>query len=172
MKIISILAVLLLVVPISKSIAGCYGRTGARAQTRFVLRGGEAFDTRTGLVWQRCSLGMTWDGKHGCVGQMMPLGLDEANTKAQEFGANWRVPSGPELEGIIDRSCGGPVVDVNVFPDIRKDEDGEADYWTTSPVGMANLYYFFDFMSGQADGHTRGFQLAVRLVRNEKYPKK
>jgi hypothetical protein len=55
-----------------------------------------------------------------------------------------------------------------VFPDIAKDEDGEADYWTTNPVGMANLYYFFDFISGQADGHTRGFQLAVRLVRDER----
>jgi hypothetical protein len=115
---------------------------------------------------------MTWDGKHGCVGQMMPVGLDEATTKAQEFGKNWRVPSGPELESIIDRSCGSPVVDVSVFPDIRKDEDGEAAYWTTSPVGMVKLYYFFDFISGQADGHTRGFQLAVRLVRNERYPQK
>jgi hypothetical protein len=53
-----------------------------------------------------------------------------------------------------------------VFPDIQKDEDGEADYWTTNSVGVADLYYF-DFMSGQADGHTRGFQLSVRLVRNK-----
>jgi hypothetical protein len=102
----------------------------------------------------------------------MPVALDEANTKAQELGGNWRVPSGPELESIIDRSCGSPVVDVSVFPDLRTDEDGEVDYWTTSPVGMANLYYFFDFINGQADGHTRGFHLAVRLVRNEKYPQK
>jgi hypothetical protein len=108
---------------------------------------------------------MTWDGKHGCVGEMISVGLDEANAKTQEFGSNWHVPSGPELESIIDRSCGIPAVDVSVFPDIRKDENGEADYWTTSPVGAANLYYFFDFVSGQADGHTRGFELSVRLVR-------
>jgi len=75
-------------------------------------------------------------------------------------------PSGPELQSIVDPACGSPVVDVNVFPDIRKDEDGEADYWTTNPVGMANLFYYFDFMSGRADGHTRGFQLAIRLVRS------
>ena len=172
MKVTSILSALLLVVPISQSIAGCYGRTDARAQTRFVLRGGEAFDTKTGLIWQRCSLGRTWDGRHGCAGEMMSVGLDEANTKAQEFGRNWRVPFGQELESIIDRSCGSPVVDVSVFPDLRNVEDGEADYWTTSPVGMANLYYFFDFITGQADGHTRGFQLAVRLVRNGREPQK
>jgi hypothetical protein len=72
------------------------------------------------------------------------------------------------MEGLIDRSRGSPVVDISVFPDIKKDEDGEADYWTTNPVGMADLYYFFDFMNGRADGHTRGFQLSVRLVRDEK----
>jgi hypothetical protein len=76
------------------------------------------------------------------------------------------VPSGPELQSIVDPACGSPVVDLNVFPDIRKDEDGEADYWTTNPVGIANLFYYFDFMSGRPDGHTRGFQLAIRLVRS------
>lgn len=96
----------------------------------------------------------------------MPLSLDEGIKRAEKLDGKWRVPSGPELESIVDRSCGSPVVDLSVFPEIQKDEDGEADYWTTNSVGMANLYYFFDFMSGQADGHTRGFQLAVRLVRN------
>jgi len=98
----------------------------------------------------------------------MALDLDEAIKIAEKLGGKWRVPSGPELESLIDRSCGSPVADLRVFPDIQKDEDGEADYWTTNPVGMADLYYFFDFMTGQADGHTRGFQLAVRLVRNER----
>jgi hypothetical protein len=168
MKIASILTALLVIVTVRESMADCYGRTDGRPQTRFILRGPEAFDTKTGLTWQRCSLGMTWDGKRACVGEIMSPGLDEATKKAEMLGGKWRVPSGPELETIVDRSCGSPVVDVSVFPDIQKDEDGEADYWTTNPVGMANLYYFFDFMNGQADGHTRGFQLAVRLVRNER----
>lgn len=166
MKTASMLAALLVIMTASESMADCYGRTAGRPQTRFILRGSEAIDTKTGLIWQRCSLGMTWDDKRGCVGEIMSLGLDEATKKAEMLGGQWRVPSGPELESIVDRSCGSPVVDPTVFPDIAKDEDGEADYWTTNPVGMANLYYFFDFMSGEADGHTRGFQLAVRLVRN------
>lgn len=165
MRIEWILAALLVISPIDETLA-CYGRIEAQPQSRFILRGAEAFDTRTGLVWQRCSLGMSWDAKHGCVGEMMPVSLDEGIKRAEKLNGKWRVPSGPELESIVDRSCGSPVVDVGVFPDIQKDEDGEADYWTTNRVGMANLYYFFDFMSGQADGHTRGFQLAVRLVRD------
>ncbi len=167
MKIRFVLAVLLVATPFGSSIAGCYGRTETRSQTRFLLRGGEALDTKTGLIWQRCSLGMTWDSKRGCLGEVMSVGLDDATKKAAELGGKWRVPSGPELESLIDRSCGSPVVDTSVFPDIKKDEDGEADYWTTNPVGMAGLYYFFDFVSGQADGHTRGFQLSVRLVRDK-----
>jgi hypothetical protein len=167
-NITSILTALVLVLPVSQSIADCFARTDARARNRFVLRGGEAFDTKTGLIWQRCSLGMTWEGRHGCAGEKMSVDLDEANTKAQEFGGNWRVPSGQELESIIDRSWGSPVVDMSVFPDLRKVEDGEADYWTTSAVGMANLYHFFDIIAGQADGHTRGFRLAVRLVRSRR----
>jgi hypothetical protein len=76
------------------------------------------------------------------------------------------VPSGPELESIIDRACGEPVVDKAVFPDVRPDDDGSAEYWTTNPVGAANLIYFFDFMSGSADGHSPSFKLAVRFVKS------
>jgi hypothetical protein len=168
MKIECVLAAALAALPMSDAWAGCYGRENGQPQTRFVLRGSEALDTKTGLIWQRCSLGMSWDDRHGCVGEKVLVDLNEAMTKAKEAGPQWRVPSGPELQSIIDRSCGSPVVDVAVFPDIRKDENGEADYWTTNPVGMANLYYFFDFMSGQADGHTRGFSMSVRLVRSDR----
>lgn len=165
-----ILAALLVTVPFGNAIAGCYGQTDTRSQTRFVLRGGEALDTKTGLIWQRCSLGMRWDLKRGCLGEAMSVGLDEATKVTAQMGGKWRVPSGPELESLIDRSCGTPVVDSSVFPDIKKDEDGEADYWTTNPVGVAGLYYFFDFMNGRADGHRRGFQLSVRLVRDKDHP--
>ena len=137
-------------------------------QQRFLLNRGEAFDTKTGLTWKRCSLGEQWDGKHGCTGEMVFARLADAKRMAKEAGPEWRVPSGPELEGIIDRSCGRPVVDKTVFPDIRPDEDGAAEYWTTNAVGAAGLFYFFDFMTGQADGHSSGFHLAVRLVRTGK----
>ena len=63
MKIASILAALLVIVNVRESMADCYGRTEVRPQTRFILRGPEAVDTKIGLIWQRCSLGVTWDGK-------------------------------------------------------------------------------------------------------------
>jgi hypothetical protein len=154
----------LFLMPASGSIAACYDRTDG-SQHRFVLNGGEAFDIKTGLTWQRCSVGMSWNGRDGCAGKIVFASLDNAKQLAKAAGEEWRVPSGPELESIIDRSCGSPVVDKAVFPDIRPDADGMAAYWTTNPVGAANLIYFFDFMSGDADGHTSGFELAVRLVK-------
>jgi hypothetical protein len=52
MKIGSLLGALLAIILASPSMAACYGRTGAQPQTRFVLRGGEALDSKTDLVWQ------------------------------------------------------------------------------------------------------------------------
>lgn len=147
----------------SEDAAACYERV-AGMQRRFVLNGGEAFDTKTSLTWKRCSVGLKWNG-HGCAGEMTAANLTEATRAADAEGPAWRVPSGPELQSLIDRDCGTPVVDRTVFPDIRRDDEGTAPYWSTNGVGMAGLYYFFDFITGQADAHSRGFHLAVRLVK-------
>lgn len=146
------------------AVAGCYDRPDGTPH-RFVLNGGEARDGKTGLVWKRCSLGTTWDGKKGCSGDIAFANLDEAQRAAAAAGEGWRVPSGPELESIVDLSCGHPVVDRSVFPDIAANDEGTAQYWTTNPVGMADLFYVFDFIDGRPDGHSRGVHLAVRLVR-------
>jgi Protein of unknown function (DUF1566) len=153
--------------PAEAALAGCYEPVNG-AQRRFQLSGGEAVDRRTGLTWKRCSLGKVWDGKRGCVGQIKFVSLDEAIRLARVEGEGWHVPSGPELESLIDVGCGKPVVNTTIFPDIRADDDGTANYWTTNQVSAANLVYFFDFMTGAADGHSRGFQLAVRLVKTAK----
>jgi hypothetical protein len=158
------LVVALALLPMKDSAMACYDAASG-SQRRFVLNDGEVFDTKTGLTWQRCSLGTSWDGRR-CTGEIVFASLDQAKQMANAVGPQWRVPSGPELESIVDLSCGHPVVDKRVFPDIHPDEDGAAEYWTTNPVGTANLFYFFDFMTGQADGHSRGFRLAVRLVKS------
>jgi Protein of unknown function (DUF1566) len=148
--------------------AACYDRSSPSGQKRFILNGDQAFDSKTGLTWKRCSLGTRADGSRGCVGEKAFVNLDQALQSAKAEGDGWHVPSGPELESLIDVSCGSPVVDESVFSDIRPDDEGAAEYWTTNEVGVANLIYFFDFMTGRADGHSRGFQLAVRLVKKGK----
>jgi hypothetical protein len=51
-----------------QTLAACYDRTDGM-QRRFILDGGEAYDAKTGLTWQRRSLGTRWDGKHACIGE-------------------------------------------------------------------------------------------------------
>jgi Protein of unknown function (DUF1566) len=149
--------------------AGCAG-----ASTRYVLRGGEAYDTRTGLTWQRCSVGMTWNAHAGCLGQPALIGLKDALKAAEAAGPGWRVPGIKELHSLLDKRCGTPPVDVVAFPDLKvgkKDkEDGQDDdriYWTTSKLGVAGLVYYVDFTTGDVDAHSQGFSLAVRLVRTD-----
>jgi hypothetical protein len=110
------LAVIVCVVLTGEAVAACYDEVGG-VQRRFILDGGDARDTKTSLTWKRCSLGMTWDGK-GCTGEQSLKTLAEAVAAAKISGSGWRVPSGPELQSIVDRGCGQPVVDKTVFPDI------------------------------------------------------
>ncbi len=152
-------------------LAGCYGSDGAGRQTRFLVRAGEVEDKASGLIWKRCSVGLEWDDKRNgngrCVGELAYLGLDEAIATA---GDAWRVPTGPELESLVDTGCGSPVTDPAIFPDIRADDEGHAKYWTTNALGMLDLYWNFDFVDGHPDGNSRGVRLAVRLVRGGRPP--
>jgi len=132
---------------------------------RFVIKGAEVADRKTGLIWQRCSLGLVFDAAKGCTGNPIFFSLDDAQVVAGEQGKGWHVPSGPELQSLIDIDCGSPAIDTSVFSDITPDEDGKAYYWTTNAVGMIGMYYYFDLMTGRADGLSPSFHLSVRLVR-------
>jgi hypothetical protein len=149
----------------SQAMDHCYGQDSHGRQRRFILTEGEATDTKTGLIWMRCGLGTDWRSSR-CDVASSSFSLSEANRRAEKLGSGWRVPSGPELQTLIDRTCGKPVVDTVVFPDVRPDPDGAAAYWTTNPVDMAGLYHFFDFMDGSSEAHSGGFPLNVRLVRS------
>jgi hypothetical protein len=56
----------------------CYDRSGRSAQKRFILKGDEAIDNKTGLTWKRCSLGTKSNGGHGCAGEKAFVTLDQA----------------------------------------------------------------------------------------------
>jgi hypothetical protein len=162
----------LALVALAHPVAACYDGPTAHGPKRFIVKGDEALDGKTGLIWKRCSLGTKLGAKaergNRCAGEKAFVNLDQAVRLAKAEGNGWHVPSGPELESLIDVTCGSPVVDASVFPDIVPDDEGTANYWTTNEVGAANLIYYFDFMTGRPDGHSRGFQLAVRLVRGGK----
>ena len=119
--------------------AACSRQSGGAV--RFILKGSEARDTGTGLTWQRCSAGMTWNERQGCAGERTLMSLNDARKSAEAAGAGWRVPTVDELHGPIDRQCGRPPVDLKAFPDLRAGGDEPVDgrddriYWASSKVG-------------------------------------
>jgi hypothetical protein len=141
------------------------GKTASTPSARFTLSGAEAFDQKTYLTWGRCSVGTTWkNGK--CVGTAKLMSLNEAKEYAQKLGGGWRVPAIEELYGLVEKACSNPAINTEVFPNVKNLGEG-APYWSTSKIKeMPSLIYYIDFLDGSADGHTKGFSMAVRLVRN------
>lgn len=64
--------------------------------------GAEVRDVQTGLVWQRCSVGQSWNGSM-CAGEAQKFNFDEAQAQA---GNGWRVPTARELHSLIQCSTG------------------------------------------------------------------
>lgn len=101
------------------------------------------------------------------------MSLKEAGKAAETAGSLWRLPTVTELTSLIDRQCGNPPTDLQAFPDLRaaggeeENSDNDRIYWTSSEAGIAGLIYFVDFNTGEVDAHSRGYSLAVRLVRSQ-----
>ncbi|MDP2102501.1 MAG: DUF1566 domain-containing protein [Methylotenera sp.] len=70
--------------------------SGAPNPQRFVVLGDTIKDNESGLIWQRCSVGQTWDG-NACAGMAKKLILNEAQKYAVQ---GWRVPSVDELKSL------------------------------------------------------------------------
>ena len=130
--------------------AACRTLDGA---PRFEIEQGIALDRASGLEWRRC------------VGEPLYVGLDRAEAEAARLGEGWRLPDVKELWELLDEGCGEPPIDRAVFPDLEVGPEGEGAAWTTTPVGMAELWYFVDLGRGLADGHSRSHSLTARLVR-------
>ncbi len=132
----------------------------------FVLKGDTALDKRSGLLWKRCAVGMSFDAAStSCTGEPEALNQKTAAEAAAKAGEGWRVPSGPELETLMLDTCSGPKINSTVFPNIAASDQGEgAKFWTTNEA-MPDMFYFFEFLEGYADAHSSGYGLSVLLVR-------
>jgi hypothetical protein len=119
-----------------------------------VTSGDMMTDTITGLVWQRCALGQTWNGST-CSGAGGTFTWAQALQAAKNAGAGWRLPIAKELDAMLDRRCASPAVNPTLFPGAQ---NGKA--WTSTPGWVVDL----------TDGAVLGSQVAtdtnaVRLVK-------
>jgi hypothetical protein len=134
----------------------------AWADSRYVIRGGEVYDSRTKLTWARCSVGQEWKDQH-CVGTVKTFSFASAQTQAS---GGWRVPTKDELLTLIDPDRKEfPVVDVAAFPDM---DAGHPWYWSSTPNG-SSIAWYVDFTDGYTSGFIDGANaMAIRLVRSDR----
>ena len=130
--------------------------------THFEIKGGDAFDKKTGLTWARCSVGQVWKQGAGCIGYVKTFTFDQAQHLEK---GEWRVPTKEELVTIVNHKLSKKqqtALDSNVFPDI---DESKLDYWSSTPDDFSNGWGVY-FGDGDVYSYTRTNPLAVRLVRD------
>lgn len=156
------------------------GRYGIHGDNGEMVRDGE-----TGLEWQRCSLGQSWDGD-SCTGNATRYNLDRAQDATQELNdtggyggySDWRIPSIEELRTLVYCASGQPAhfkndnnvcSDTTGEPTIVKEvfpNTPSLSFWSSSTAdGDSSNVWFVDFGNGSATNFDRGARLRVRLVR-------
>jgi hypothetical protein len=128
--------------------------------------GGTVTDTRSGLVWKRCSEGQSWTGS-ACSGTAsghawsQALALAEASTFAG-YG-DWRLPNIKELTSLVEECRSLPAINNTLFPNTAS-----SYFWSGSPVAdYSSGAWGVDFEYGYAWNidFNRSDALQVRLVR-------
>ena len=142
-------------------------------------------DPNTGLTWQRCSLGQTWNG-YDCDGRSKTYTFDQAQEAVKALGSGWRVPAASELASLVRCNTGfqgskqapdrngdlktipshcndgatRPTIDTTVFPNTP---DGW--YWSASPdAGNSRYAWAVDF-GNDNDKDSKYLSSYVRAVR-------
>ncbi len=124
---------------------------------------GTVLDTQTGLLWMRCALGQTWDGKT-CVGEAATMTWDEACQQTGDGFAgcrDWRMPTFEELKTLVDKSQGGAKIHPQAFPNCPANW-----FWSGSPVSFhSNDAWSVLFSLGHDNYFNYSSALNARLVR-------
>jgi len=137
---------------------------GNLGHARYVIKGGEVYDKKTNLTWQRCSVGQQWTDGTGCIGTTQQFSFDDAQKLAN---GNWRLPTKDELGTLIDYNRADrqlkPTIDVVAFPDI---DMHKLSFWS-STVTDGKEAWIATFFGGRMfhEDLNRGSR-SVRLVRN------
>lgn len=142
----------------------------AQSQTRYTYSsaGDEVTDSKTGLIWRRCSEGQTWSGST-CNGTAATYTHEQAlaQAQAQAGTAGWRLPNVKELTSIAEKTHINPAIDPAAFPATPL-----KGHWSSTPyavdsnnAGHAWVVRFGDGYVNAAIGNRTFNFFPVRLVR-------
>jgi len=125
---------------------------------------GTVTHTKTGLTWQRCAVGQTWnDGS--CDGKVATYKQADALKLTADTGGkiDWRLPTYKELLTIVDYSAYQPAANVIVFPDAPS-----VGFWSATQVvgdSYTSVAWYVTFENGQGSNSNKSNNYGVRLVR-------
>lgn len=101
---------------------------------------------KTGLTWQRCSMGQTWLNNNICEGTATGYTQADAAKLSSELAGqkDWRLPTQKELQTILNYSTYTPAIDSTIFPDTPS-----TLFWTTtSAKSDSKAKWFVNFDNG------------------------
>ena len=130
--------------------------------SRYTVQAGgvEVLDTQTGLIWQRCSLGQSWNGST-CAGSAGVYTWQSALQAARDLGNGWRVPNFKELQSLVEEACYSPAINETLFPATG------SYYWTSSPYADDGYYaWFVGLNTGVTSNGLKSNNGYVRVVRS------
>jgi len=131
---------------------------------------GIVLDTKTGLTWTRCPLGMYWD-KKSCNNVPDRMDWNDARSTIlrlnnQQEGyigfRDWRLPTREELGTLVESKCYGPAVNSEIFPNTP-----QTGYWTSTLDQYARQgAWLVYFLNGSHYMGNKEYEWAIRPVRN------
>ena len=119
---------------------------------------------RTGLMWQRCSVGQIWTGST-CSGTANTYTYANAIALTSTFTSknDWRVPNQNELSSIIEYGSYNPAINSIIFPNTPN-----SWMWSSSPSANADYAWAVQFFNGNIDYTGKDNNIGfVRLVRGQ-----
>lgn len=123
-----------------------------------------ATDTQTGLVWKRCSEGLSSAacGTGTLSGMTWANALAAANGAAHAGFSDWRLPNITELQSLVETSCYNVAINTTVFPATGTDRYWSSSTYAFSPGATWVVNFYYGNLSYAA---TTDSSVQVRLVR-------
>jgi hypothetical protein len=133
---------------------------------------GTITDTVTGLMWDKCSWGQTWDNTTPpgtCTGSASTHNWAAAlnvaitaNGSSHRAYTDWRLPNRTELESLVKIDTHSPAIDTTAFPNTPSDWFWTSTTYAPNPAGAWNVV----FDDGDTNAAYKTGTGHVRLVRS------